>query len=454
MAGDTKHLTRRGGKAWYAVLAVPRPLQRVVGKAHLLRSLGTDDIHVARAKRYAALAEFHETLDRARRPQQRRGAIEAAMAWRETFSAIDAGELRGFDDGRAPDFDPQRWARFAAGVALETEADAIEAEQGRAAVADFIGIANGTATPLLLHLDAWLAEGGAKGPLNPRTAAQYRADLRGLEAWLLQRGTTTLEAVTKALAGRWITETMVAKGEHWATSNRRITAAGSYWRWLGKRGLTDVNPWAGQSRAKGGAAHRTGERSKRPFTNAEVAALLAGNPGEELADAMRVAALSGMRLEEVYRLTVTDCAGGWFDIRVAKSAAGRRRVPIHPDLAAIVARRSRGAAAGAFLFHEAGPARAGRERSAILSKAFGRYRQVVGVHDRAEGARHSRVDFHSWRRWFITQARNAGVDRATVAAVIGHTAQDMTDGTYRGDVAEPLLRACVAAVRLPAPGAA
>ena len=131
-----------------------------------------------------------------------------------------------------------------------------------------------------------------------------------------------------------------------------------------------------------------------------------------------MAALSGMRLEEAYRLTVTDCAGGWFNVRVSKTRAGRRRVPVHSGLAAIVARRCEAKGPGAFLFHEAGDTGT-RERSAAVSKRFGRYRQAQGVHERAEGARHSAVDFHSLRRWFVTTARNAQQDRAVVAAVVG-----------------------------------
>jgi integrase len=164
---------------------------------------------------------------------------------------------------------------------------------------------------------------------------------------------------------------------------------------------------------------------------------------------MHVAALTGMRLEEIYRLTVADCANRWFRVRYAKTRAGVRRVPVHPALAAIVARRCKGKPANAFLFHEPGPVRDGRERSMSLSKRFGRYRRALGVHETVDGARHSRVDFHSWRRWFITAARNAGIDRAVVAAVVGHEVGNLTDDIYSGGPDEKLLRACVEAVRLP-----
>ena len=52
---------------------------------------------------------------------------------------------------------------------------------------------------------------------------------------------------------------------------------------------------------------------------------------------------------------------------------------------------------------------------------------TAGVHERTEGKRYSRVDFHSWRGWFIAKARNAGIDGATVAAIVGHLAGSLTD---------------------------
>lgn len=445
-ARDTRWLELRG-RTWYAVQAVPRGLwAKLDGKRRMVKSLGTRDYHAAVARRHAALAEFQKVIERARRHAGQDNLTEAALHWRETFERLDRGDTTAFpvSGDRAPS------APEAALWVLQEQADDIESEHGHDAADAFIGIARGTATPLLLHVDSWLREGGTKGPLAPRTASQYRADLADVVEWAKGVGITTIEAFTPQVAGRYVTAELVGKGLHWGTANRRITACSAYWRWLRKRAGIAANPWAGQSLSKG--AQRGRDDAKRPFTDAEATALLAGEAIPELADAMRVAALSGMRLEEIYRLTAADCAGGWFQVRHSKTRAGVRRVPIHSDLAAIVARRCGGKPAGSFLFHEAGPARVGRERSAPLSKRFGRYRQALGVHDRREGARHSLVDFHSWRRWFVTAARNAGIDRAVVAAVVGHEVGNLTDDTYSGGPAESLLQACVEAVRLPAAG--
>ena len=36
------------------------------------------------------------------------------------------------------------------------------------------------------------------------------------------------------------------------------------------------------------------------------------------------------------------------------------------------------------------------------------------------------IDFHSWRRWSITHAREAGFDRAIVAAIVGQEVGNIT----------------------------
>jgi integrase len=253
-----------------------------------------------------------------------------------------------------------------------------------------------------------------------------------------------VEAFTPKVAGRFVTE-MVQAGQDRATLNRRITAASSYWKWMTKRAGVEVNPWMGQSLAK---LPKAREDDKRPFTDAEMVKLLEGETDAEMADAIRVLALSGMRMDEPYRLRVWDCADGWFSIRDAKTRAGVRRVPIHPDIAEIISRRTERQPSDAFLFPEAGPARAGNGRSAAISKRFGRYRKSVGVHDAREGRRHSLVDGHSLRRWFVTKARE-GFDRATVAALVGHEVGNLTDDTYSGGPTDARKVECVASVKLP-----
>lgn len=429
---DTRWLERRG-LTWYAVQDVPRTLRSALGKKRLLKSLGTQDLHVAVARRHAALADFQRQIASAQRGASPDPLAEAAMAWRGEMARAEARD----DDIDSP-----------LASLLADEADRIEREHGHAVADGFVDIATGRATPLLHHADSWLAEGGAKGPLRERTRAQYRSDLIALMRWMaMAKLPPTIEAITRATAGRYITQTLA--GLDRGTANRKISSPSSYWRWLVRRGHAETNPWHDQSLAK----VRTGttrDDPKRAFTDDEVAALLAGAPDLELADLIRVAALSGMRLDEPYRLLVSDCAGGWFDLRRAKTKAGRRRIPIHSALVEIIERRTRDQPPGGFLFPEPGPERPGRERSMPVSKRFRTYRKRCGVHDARPGVRQSAVTFHSFRHWFVTKAREAQNDRALVAAVVGHEVGNITDDRYSGGPSDERKRACVESVRLPA----
>jgi integrase len=170
-------------------------------------------------------------------------------------------------------------------------------------------------------------------------------------------------------------------------------------------------------------------------------------PRLALAEFMRVAALTGMRREEIGQLRLADCAGGVFIVQQGKTAAARRRVPIHSELAALVARRSKGKMTDAFLFHELRSQNS--ERTDPIGKVFTRYRRSLGI--QFGTGRRSLVTFHSFRRWFITRAVNAGQPPHIVSLLVGHKEgrKGMTLGRYWQGAEDDALRACVEAVKLP-----
>ena len=200
------------GRTYYAVQAVPRPLWARVGKRRLVKSLGTRDHHVAIARRYAALAEFQRIFDRVGSADAH---VAAALEWRRSFSALEHGDTSRFSvsTSEGPIRDPDELRTYAS-VVLADEAEDIESERGREAASAFVGIALSTATPLLMHIDAWLREGGAKGPLAARTRTQYRSDVQGLADWARTIGIAAVEAVTDVVAGRYVTEQLVGRGVH------------------------------------------------------------------------------------------------------------------------------------------------------------------------------------------------------------------------------------------------
>jgi integrase len=74
-----------------------------------------------------------------------------------------------------------------------------------------------------------------------------------------------------------------------------------------------------------------------------------------LGDLMRLAALTGARPGALVELRVKDCEDGVFLMPPQKSEPGARRVPIHSDLVALVARRCEGKVGDDWLFPEVPP---------------------------------------------------------------------------------------------------
>lgn len=101
-----------------------------------------------------------------------------------------------------------------------------------------------------------------------------------------------------------------------------------------------------------------------------------------------------------------------------------------------------------WLFHEL---QNERDPGDTFGKRFARFREYLGVDDKREGKRRSLVNFHSFRRWFVTEAERASQPVSTIAAVVGHSEgrEGMTFGVYSAGPSEDQRRTCVAAVKLP-----
>jgi integrase len=227
-----------------------------------------------------------------------------------------------------------------------------------------------------------------------------------------------------------------------------MSSLSAYWKWLKSRDYVEENVWRGLSLPKEKPKR---DEQERPFTDDEVKRLLAGEPHmPELGPIMRIGALTGARIDAIVSLRVKDCEGGVFRFKPQKREAAERLVPIHSALASVVEALTRGKAPADDLFPgiPEPPSGSQRERSMPAVKAFGRYRKTVGVDDTRPGKRRSLVNFHSFRRTFITKAEQAGIPESTIAVVVGHKRPGMTFGTYSGGPTMEQLQACVEAVKL------
>lgn len=450
MALDRRYLKKHGNQ-WRVVIKVPERLREIIGKAHLVHPLHTDSLAVANREKFKHLAAMKATLQEAEREARRRAKlpadplVEEALTWRaemETTKAA-AAVVHEFDDGaEETTFD-------VVASLLGDRIEEIARRDGRGSADTFIEIATGRGTPILAMIEAWIVERNMK----PRQQIDYRRAVTKFEAWLTEkRLPPTVEACDRKTAGRYVAEAFIAKRANVKTANKDVSALSSYWRWLERKGYVSANVWREQALQKPKTAKVA---DKRPYTAEEMQRLFSGTPSPLLLDFMRIAALSGMRIEEIAKLkagNVIEVHGvKVFDIVEAKTKAGVRQVPVHPDLAEIIERRLDGKAAGDPLFPELPipPPGSAVERSQKVVKAFTAYRRKVGVDDTPEGARQSRVDFHSFRRWFITKAEQAENPPHFIEAVVGHKRQGMSLGGYSGGPLMDQFRRVVESVRLP-----
>lgn len=450
--GDYRYLIQpRGpGTTWYAVAEVPRTLRAVLKKKRLIRSLKTEDVRVARIARWGALDEIKKEIAGAG-GHESSGLQELAaeaLAYREELARAGAKQR---DDIMFDIVERAEQIDRADGTSSRHEGDG-DPDGVRSRAAEFAKVASGQATPVDYYVERWLLASG----YSERTKADARTALAQFKAWCSDQGrtsTTFIETVTDRVASDFRDEVFVSTGMHAHTANKKLSALRQYWQWLDKSFGIRPNPWAGKSLAKP-RAHRIAQDgpqgSERPFTDDEVLMLLNSDADDALKDFMRIAALSGMRLEEIGQLRLGDCKDGVFSVTRGKTPAAIRTIPIHSTLKKLVKDRSGERDLKEYLFADLQDTGWDNNRTMALSKRFGYLRKRIGVDDKREGARRSKVNFHSFRRWFATKAEEAGQRENVVAAVMGHSKNvGLTFGHYSKAQLIELKRECVEAVRLP-----
>lgn len=451
-ASNTSHLERHNGR-WRVVISVPRSVREYIGKAHLKESLNTSNLATANLLKPAVVARL-------------KGKIEEAM----------------FLIQKGPEFDEARAIRAANNRALNEAVPFARLDRPNASAAPLL-VLNGPpasagsppfvsvpttpparTTPLKKHMEEFTGDHG----YQPKSVLEMERTLLRLGKWLVRRGLwQTLEAVTPEIGSAYLRHYVHDLGISRKTVGKYVSFLRSYWKWLVDHGHLPPGtaPWSApipKPRVTGRRTDKEPDEGKRAYTAEELRKLLSGKPSEtRLLDLIRLGALTGMRLEEIYRLRVRDVVDGFFVVRDGKTANARRRVPAHKDLGAILGRLTKGREPGSYLFDPSAPV-IGKTglRSGAASKAFGHYRRSLGIDERPNGKLKSNVEFHSLRRWFIASARDGllkgakGYNQWTIAEVAGHEdgltdTLKMTLGVYAGASGDEALIACVGAVTLP-----
>ncbi|MFC5394177.1 tyrosine-type recombinase/integrase [Bosea vestrisii] len=446
---DRRWLEQHGGK-WRVTIAVPRTLHGRLG-TRLKKHLHTDSLAMANKLKHKAVADLRARIEREEDARLGKPAaiVREALEVAEYFgSAVEHEDVKAILDGIAERVEDIKGPPVSATTNERTGHPESLYDPARVALAsDFGAIARGEATPLATHLEAFHAANKVKA----RTRADADRAIRYLSDWCRKENLPiSLQAITKKVATKFadgFTET--SGGLAPITQNKYLSRLSQYWQYLAKREFVATDVWAGLTIKVEQTEHGEEERA---FTDEEVRKLLAGAPPRKMMDLMTIAALTGARIDAIVCLKVKDAIDGCFTFKRQKKERSARDVPIHPALNEIVQRRSAGKDPNDPLFPEwPAPKKEGstRERSFKASNQFTEYRRERGVDEVVPGKRRSLVNFHSFRRWFITKAERAGNKDTLIAAIVGHKRSGLTLGRYSEGPEMRQARRCVASVKLP-----
>ena len=461
MAKKTDHLEWHG-QQWRVKVAVPRKLQEHVGKKAIKHPLGTSDLdeadrikgeHVSRIKQHfkeisVALAKGDDvTL--------------AALDLRASYTPapqLNSPSIMTHSVATRDEWLNHEWTDEEAAQAEAQEvAERVAQTHGLERAREFYQLATHQVAPL----DSYLSEFNAFKRYPTKSYGEIKRAIEWLTEWMRsQHIPLDIRAVTQGVAARFIREKLEL-GRSRKTCKKYLGFLREYWAWLRRSEFADINPWLDQE------IKRDDEPRQKPraFTDAEISTLLTNPAKVYLPDLMRIAALSGMRIEEICRLKVSHCQNDIFEVKLerrGKSDNVQRTIPIHSALKLIVERRMSGKKPDEYLIHELPIVPVSRDQRADpASKRFTRYRRSVGVDDKPNAGDRSLVNFHSFRRWFMRKEREArlsgaqGFDVWTLIAVVGHsdidrpTSLDLSQRGYAGEDGMTAKRLLVESVKLP-----
>jgi integrase len=402
---DKKFLEYRGN-SW-------RFVQRKGGE-RIQKTLGTDSLTKARNLRdlYLATGTWHSVT-----------MVERGRAYRKQIESETDKE-------------------YSASILFEDIVTDIEDEHGADAAHLFIRVAEGE-LPLMERLDAWHEDKRTGIKLKERTKADHRTAITRLVAWLKTKGIEAFTMdVTQRIAEDYL-DHLVAIEVHPRTGNKALSSIRSMWNFM----RVSPNPWSGLTMDE----TNTTDKKERAFTREEVAALLAGTSDETMQAAMRIACLTGARLEEIFQIKISDIKDNvfWIINSKRKGPITKRPVPIHSELAQLVKDLSKKRDPDQYLIIKGDATGWDGTRSMAFSKRFATYRRKMGVNEVIKGQRRSKVNFHSFRRWLATELERLEVPEIVAARVVGHKLSTMTYGLYSDGADLKVLRDGLEKVKLP-----
>lgn len=449
-----RYLAVHGGH-WRVSMAVPKELQGALG-TRLVRGLNTTVESVARIKREPVVAEFKAMIEAAweARGGRKGGLVAEAMEMRRLMLEAD-DNLRSY---MAPSLSERMQEILNEGATWKEE----WTEDGKEPVPDrkpeaiarhetYLRVYKGD-----VPIAHWHTDFMKQLKIKDRSKLDEPRALAILLDWLRASEISPfISSVDLRVARLFVKYLQDTTDLAWASKAKYLGRLKVYWAWLVAEEHADTNPFRELVVRKDQSED---EHEERPYTDGEIQRLFMGDParglpleGQAMIDVMYVAALTGARLDAVIDLKVGECEEGVFRFKRQKKEKHDRDVPIHPDLIPIVLRRIENRTSLQDLFPEwpAPKAPSMKPRSSYFSKRYTAYTSKLGVREEVAGVRRSLVNFHSFRRWFITKLEREGVPGDLIAAIVGHKRGGLTLDRYSSGPELKMALDAISKIRLP-----
>ena len=402
-------ITKRGN-LFYANLDVPKDVRHRLRRRYF-QSLGTDSLSTAVSRAATLVIRWKSEIKAAR--QGTNGPLDADLLyWRKILH----GGVQVPDDD-----DGSMGYEIATGL-LQDHAEEIEKRAPGAGV-KFYKQVTGELVGTLDHLDAYLKT----TPGLPKTVAGKRTYVVRMAGQF-----TFTKDVTRKEVRVWCDAMRQDDGLHPHTIARIVSACRKYWQYLELMEVVpeNVDPFDKLHLTTKRPTLEDRRNKRTSFDTVDVvrlhAAAHAAGDGT-LADMIKIGMYTGARIEEICQLKVEqvvldDGDGGHFKIVDAKTSAGDREVPIHPDLLATVERLVADSGDGWLV--QGIKSRPGGHRSNAVGKRFSKLKTRLGF-----GCKHV---FHSLRHTLTTELSNALVPRDIIKDIDGHQRLGVTEGYNAG----------------------
>ena len=397
MSKQKDYLIRRGN-SWYARMGIPADVRNKLGhKREYIQSLRTPDRNVALIKSKPLIAEWKDAIHIARgNPSV---IQKTALMMRHE---ADADPKVNPDTGMSD-----------ADYAAEDIADGLDGIEQE----DFYDYYTGRKGTPFNHFASEFIKATYT---NTKTAGDAQRSLD-----LFTAHCPTLESVSARAVMKWID----AETRSQSSASKTKTFLSKYWKYLQQRDYVDrdLKPFTDIELPK----TLKPRQSREAYTDDEVGLILDHLQLKQdnaltaittlaMYTGARISEIAGLRVESVITIDGIMC----LKIDDAKTKAGNRAVPVHPEIKELLQTLIADSTDGYLV--SGVKSKGGKDRRAdVLGKRYGRL-----VRNDCKLPK-SKV-FHCFRNTVATKLENAGVPENIAADIVGHDKATMTYGLYSG----------------------